>query len=569
MGHIEKGEIEMKRKLCMAMAAMMVAGATPAFGAESTFAAEWVKYDKKETKHLFTAKTETTEFKKDGIAQLLDVPIYIKNGYVMLPLRTFMTAVDADATMTWDNMAKRAQVELEDTCFSFDVNGNRIWRGGKLLDVSGKMEVRDGRVFVPLRNWGNILNELGYVVGDGDIIWDGKTKTATIRAMDVKLVDRADPLVLRGKGKEAEYSFYWPGKYDDIQSIGDGYFIAKKYVNTAGDIQGRPVEQNLWQSRSFLLDGEGRVLLKTDGADVISLVDHGEGYLRVDRLDEPDIVIDREGNVQFEVKQSILGRFSEGMAMALHDNAEMEDADAGYINTKGELVIPLQFYDGNDFSEGLAAAAVHYPAISRPQTLYGYINKDGEWVIEPQYFKAGEFTNGIAKVTLNGRVGYIDKEGNEIVNPRYDWGSDFHEGKAFVKEKDGRVFLIDTTGKQLNQITDGLQISHFADGILKQKVSESIAPGNVKYVDLYFDENGQISEKEARLKANLSEGLAAMQDDETGKYGYVDETGRWIIAPAFDRAEPFEDGYAIVANEITLADGTEDIEWGIIKHPEF
>jgi len=53
-----------------------------------------------------------------------------------------------------------------------------------------------------------------------------------------------------------------------------------------------------------------------------------------------------------------------------------------------------------------------------------------------------------------------------------------------------------------------------------------------------------------------------------GKYGYVDENGVQIILPSFDKAEPFEDGYAIVANEVILENGEVDVEWGIIRHPE-
>lgn len=85
----------MKKFVCMAMAAMMVAGTTP------IYAAEWIKYGRKETEHTFTAKVGTTEFKMDGATQPLDVPVYIKDGYVMLPLRTFMTAVEPDAEMVW------------------------------------------------------------------------------------------------------------------------------------------------------------------------------------------------------------------------------------------------------------------------------------------------------------------------------------------------------------------------------------------------------------------------------------------------------------------------------------
>lgn len=549
----------MKKFVCMAMAAMMIAGVTP------VSAAEWVQYGKEETVHTFTAKAGTTDFRKNGETQPLDVPVYIKDGYVMLPLRTFLTAVDEDATMVWHGGAKLAEVRLGTVDFTFDVNTNRIWREGELLPVSGKMEVRDGRVFVPLRNWGNILNKYGYVVKDGDIQWDAKTKTATIRAADVTLVDTVEKPIFTGEGAAAAYAVKLTEKYDDIQPVGEGYFIARKYVNDKGDLRGQPESPYNWQSDWFLLDEAGKELLAYSNETVASLKDQGEGLLRVNRWDGPALVVDRAGKVQFETECGNLSRFSEGLAAFLdfQPNEARENEDGGYIDKTGKIVIPQKFFGTDDFSEGLAVASVQEPATSRPQTLCGYIDTTGNWVIEPKYWNAFAFKDGIARVSLKGRIGYIDKEGNEIVKPRYDWGSDFYEGKAFVKERDGRVFLIDTTGRQLKQITDGQRISQYADGILKQTVSESVAPGNVKSADLYFDENGQISYREAQLRAGLSEGLAAMQEEETGKYGYVNEAGEWIIAPAFDYAENFRDGYAVVARETE-----QDVAWGIIEHPD-
>ncbi|WP_458407570.1 WG repeat-containing protein [Anaerotignum sp.] len=549
----------MKKLVCMAMATMMTVGAVPAYGAE------WVQYGKEETVHTFTAKAGTTEFRKNGEKQSLDVPVYIKDGYVMLPLRTFMKAVDEDATMVWHNGANLAEVRLGTQDFTFDVNTNRIWREGELLPVSGKMEVRDGRVFVPLRNWGNILNKHGYVVKDGDIQWNAKTKTATIRAADVVLVDTVEKPTFTGEGAVAAYAVKLTEKYDDIQPVGEGYFIAKKYVNDKGDLRGQPDSPYNWQSDWFLLDETGKELLTYSNKEVASLKDQGEGLLRVNRWDGPDLVIDRAGKVQFETECSNLHRFSEGFAAFLEfqPNAARENEDGGYIDKTGKIVIPQKFFGTDDFSEGLAVASIQEPSTSRPQTLCGYIDKTGNWVIEPKYWNAFDFKDGIARVSLNGRYGYIDKEGNEIVKPRYYWAGDFHDGKAFVQERDGRVFLIDTTGKQLKQITDAQRVNSYADGILRQTVTASVAPGNVKSVDLYFDENEQISYREAQLRAGLSEGLAAMQEEETGKYGYVNEAGEWIITPAFDAAEPFEDGYAVVANETE-----DDVAWGIIEHPD-
>ena len=117
----------------------------------AAYAAEESLFTK--TPHTFTAKVGTTEFTKDGVAQPLDVPMYIKDGYVMLPLRTFMQALDADAELVWEDGIQLAKVTMQDYTLSFDITGNRIWRNSSLLPSFGQMEVKDGRVFVPLRDW--------------------------------------------------------------------------------------------------------------------------------------------------------------------------------------------------------------------------------------------------------------------------------------------------------------------------------------------------------------------------------------------------------------------------------
>ena len=95
----------------------------------------------------------------------------------------------------------------------------------------------------------------------------------------------------------------------------------------------------------------------------------------------------------------------------------------------------------------------------------------------------------------------------------------------------------------------------------------NLPDGDHEHVRRYFDETDEISYETYLLKKGLSEGLAPYWDATAKKYGYVNESGAWVIAPAFDVAEKFEDGYAVVQNEITQADGTRDVEWGIIQNP--
>jgi hypothetical protein len=72
----------------------------------------------------------------------------------------------------------------------------------------------------------------------------------------------------------------------------------------------------------------------------------------------------------------------------------------GYINTKGEEVIPLRFDYVWPFSNGLALVFVDGKG--------GYINEKGEIVIAPRFGDARSFdANGLAAVLVNGKWGYI------------------------------------------------------------------------------------------------------------------------------------------------------------------
>jgi len=103
-------------------------------------------------------------------------------------------------------------------------------------------------------------------------------------------------------------------------------------------------------------------------------------------------------------------KFSEGLC-AVWNNGY------GYIDTKGELVIPYDLALGEHFSEELA---VFQPKGKNKN--YGFIDKTGKIVIEPIFTAADNFENGLASVIVgkeyeNYRYGYIDKKGNYVWEP--------------------------------------------------------------------------------------------------------------------------------------------------------
>ena len=129
----------MKKLVCMALSAALLAGSVPAY------AADYIT----KVPHTFTARVGTTEFTKDGTAQPLDVPIYIKDGYVMLPLRTFMKALYADAELVWEDGIQLAKVTMQDYTLSFDITGNRIWETAACCLRLGRWRSRTAEFLSP------------------------------------------------------------------------------------------------------------------------------------------------------------------------------------------------------------------------------------------------------------------------------------------------------------------------------------------------------------------------------------------------------------------------------------
>ena len=131
----------------------------------------------------------------------------------------------------------------------------------------------------------------------------------------------------------------------------------------------------------------------------------------------------------------------------------------GYINSKGEEIIPPQFELAGDFSEGLAAVG--------DENKMGYIDINGNCVIEQIYDDAGEFSEGLAPVLKNDKWGYIDNDGNTVIAHQFDTAFMFSGGVAEVSIDDKYGF-IDKTGK-------------------------AVVPLKYDYADSQFPYNGYIS----------------------------------------------------------------------------
>lgn len=205
-----------------------------------------------------------------------------------------------------------------------------------------------------------------------------------------------------------------------------------------------------------------------------------------------------------------------------------------------------------------------------------------------------------------GLCGYMDLNGNPVIQPQYRWAYSFHEGLACVQLNSGdEQFALITPENEIVAILPDpvyrhgsrrgfqnglLQLAHYNEdhqlayiAFLNHSGEEAfrLEAENLTYAGspfsngtalyytgketpfgtyedercgLFSPENGILtgpgfSAREGDIDSDFSEGLLPLADAETGKVGFIDESGRWVIQPEWDSAEDFRDGLALVEKD--------------------
>lgn len=266
--------------------------------------------------------------------------------------------------------------------------------------------------------------------------------------------------------------------------------------------------------------------------------------------------IDIKGNEVIPCKYDCLQSFSEGLS------AVFKDGLMGFMNANGDIVIPC-IYEGlanTKFSEGLASVCVN--------EKWGCINSKGEIVIPFEYENFLEFHDGLARINdydNNNESRFIDKEGKIVLRTRESI-RDFHEGLAII-ERNGLYGYVNKKMElvlpcQYEEATDfneglaAVRLSNSNDWGYIDKEGNQVLPSI--YGDCEEDEYGY-----AIPSGMFSEGLAHVciqrkWDDYRKNQGFIDRNGNTIIPMRFDAASDFSEGFARVMIE---GDGVEEIDW--------
>ncbi len=184
----------------------------------------------------------------------------------------------------------------------------------------------------------------------------------------------------------------------------------------------------------------------------------------------------------------------------------------GFINQRGELVIPCRFDGVLPFSDGLAAVSLG--------GRDGYIDTRGALVIEPRFAQAGFFKESLAAVryAFDEPWGYIDKTGQMVIPPRFDTAGLFHRGVAQVG--------FETTWS---------------------KVQGGFLDVGLSCWYRYIDRRGEYVARPEGYRVGRPPLPPGLQPAEGASgWGYVDAKGSFVIPATFEEAFPFADGLAVV-----------------------
>ena len=270
--------------------------------------------------------------------------------------------------------------------------------------------------------------------------------------------------------------------YDRVKGFNAGYALVLKddqwnYIDKSGTVLQTPVQEKYYDFNEYgvafyrvdkkigLIDTNGKVILEPT-YEVMKPFVNGQARVR-----QGDLwgMIDAAGKITIHVSynelsdnsgKAVWGAKGESFGVITSNGFEIvENADKiwdftdnsnltyarsdkkiGFINTKGEWVIPPTFDKARAFNSGLA------PVARRKD--WGYINEKGEVVVPMQYRDAEVYgDNGLAPVKEKKLWGFIDTTGKMVIPAQYDITAGgfsmfsknnvkgFHDGVARVRYK--------------------------------------------------------------------------------------------------------------------------------------
>lgn len=237
------------------------------------------------------------------------------------------------------------------------------------------------------------------------------------------------------------------------------------------------------------------------------------------------------------VKQSTTQDTPKGEAMSELHPAQVSylgERKWGYINAAGKFKLTPVFAQAFRFqSNGLAVAGT--------DEMVGLINQTGKYIVEPSFLNIRDFHEGLAIAQNKSGFLVIDEKGR-ILSDVFPYIGDYQSGRAayYIQMQDGKILYgyLDETGKTAIDPAYG-----YAGGFVKDRAVVRFSDNNYALIG---KDGGVLKKLQYKYVMGISDGMIGFAAGQDGKYGYLNEKGEEVIAPAYLIAQNFRDGTAVV-----------------------
>jgi hypothetical protein len=354
-----------------------------------------------------------------------------------------------------------------------------------------------------------------------------------------------------------------PLKYETLSFFNNGIAYAKDpetnrygYLDKTGKWMLNPVY--LYTSNIFDESGGAWVKMTDDkyhyinkaGKDFGALDSAGkdtrtfkDGYSITSNTTYPYVLIDQNGkNLKIIEDCDAIYSFSENIAGYKSKKSSLY----GFIDINGNKIGEPDFTGFNGFSEGMARVSQNINGKSK----HGYINTRGEIIIPVEYESATSFNDGWAIVTKDSSYFFLDKKGNLKEPAReYDQLTEFRDGYSLGTVKNTNspnvYYYINKDLKEAFNITAKSAYPFWEDvAVINKDTTYELINKKGETVKLL---------RGIDFMKFTNEGKLAVRSEK--KWGYIDMKGNQVIPFQYDSCDSFKGDYAKVQ-----IDG----KWGII-----
>ncbi len=232
-------------------------------------------------------------------------------------------------------------------------------------------------------------------------------------------------------------------------------------------------------------------------------------------------VVSEKGAVILPLKYNKINSNKNGYTVKLNEKA-------GLFNSEGKEIIPISYHwvytDKIDDNIPIVAELNDNNA--------GYINTKNEWVIPPTYQYAFDFQQGVARVKKGRNYMYINLKGEPVIQD-----FDNYVIQNYVIEPSDNTYIVGVR-KECNYMVYDLNgnLLDTYDGFINNWSGNAIfgvkKGGKWGYIDGYGKVIVPFEYEEVN---NFSEGLASVRKD--GKWGYINPKNEIVIPIEFTNKE--------------------------------